>query len=338
MTTTSRRRGLATAAALSILFVAGACGGSDDATSAGDAGSVEAPQLGAPDERGADGTDLGGDMAYDTDLGSVDAAAEVASSASGASGGGVANTKAGRTTEQKVISNGNVQLKSDDVGQAVFDVRDVVDVYAGEVDANSTETDDEGEPLRARLRIRIPTEQFDEAMQDLGRVATLISSSGNSKDVTTQVIDNEIRIKIQRRSIERISLLLDRATSIRDIVNIEAQLSNRQADLESLETEQRYLADQTSMATITVSVERIKEKKDPVVKEDNDGFFAGLSAGWDALKSFGIGLATVLGALLPWFLVGVLIAIPGWPLLRRLRRRSPGINPAGPDPEPSPTS
>jgi hypothetical protein len=228
--------------------------------------------------------------------------------------------------DQKLISNGAVQLKSDDVAKAMFDVRNVVDTYAGEVEANETQTDDDGDPLRARLQLRVPTNRFDEAMQDLEGVAVLIASSGNTQDVTTEVLDRDIRVQVQRRSIDRISLLLEQASTIRDVVAIEAQLSQRQADLAVLEKEQRYLADQTAMATISVSIERIKEKKKPVVakeKDDDSGFLAGLDGGWHALKTFGVGLATVLGALLPWLVVAAVVAVPGIPIVRRLRRRAP---------------
>ena len=60
-----------------------------------------------------------------------------------------------------------------------------------------------------------------------------------------------------------------------------------------------------------------KEKED-----DDDGFLSGLEAGSNALVIFAIGLATVIGAVLPWAIV--LLMIGGrWLFLRRLRRREP---------------
>lgn len=274
-------------------------GGGDDAGGAGS--SADRPAVASAAD-GAESDPLAVEPAADTDQGVAPA-----------------DQPAG---EQKVISNGAVRLRSDDVAKTLFDVRAVVDTYAGEVEANETETDDDGDPLRARLTLRIPTERFDEAVQDLEGVAVLVSSSSNTKDVTTEVLDRDIRVQVQRRSIERISLLLEQATSIRDIVAIEAQLSQRQADLAVLEKEQRYLADQTAMATVNVSIERTRaDRKPPSEKDDDDGFFAGLSAGWDGLKTFGTGLATVLGALLPWLVVAAVVAVPTLPLLRRHRRR-----------------
>jgi hypothetical protein len=326
MTNATRRPALratiAAAAALTLVGLAGACGADgtssdDDSSSSGDGGgtSVSAPR--PADAAGGDGADLDdGFTAQDA----PDIATEIASTSNSAG-----KPAAPAEEEQKLISNGAVQLKSDDVAKAIFDVRNVVDKFAGEVEANETQTDDDGDPLRARLTLRVPTDQFDEAMQELEDVAVLIASSGNTKDVTTEVLDRDIRVQVQRRSIDRISLLLEQATSIRDVVAIEAQLSQRQADLAVLEKEQRYLDDQTAMATVNVSIERTKTKKKPAPEkaDDDSGFFAGLDSGWSGLKTFGVGLATVLGALLPWMVVVAVLAIPAVPLLRRFRRRAP---------------
>ena len=104
--------------------------------------------------------------------------------------------------------------------------------------------------------LRIPTADFDDAMSELEKVAALVSSKRQSADVTTQVLDIDVRVEAQQRSIDRIQVLFDHATSIKDIVSIEGELSRRQADLASLQAQQRYLADQTSMSTITLAVER----------------------------------------------------------------------------------
>ena len=73
--------------------------------------------------------------------------------------------------QQQVISTGNVQLRSDDVGQAIFDVRKVVDVHGGTISEDDTETDKDGDALRSRMVLRIPTADFDDAMSELEQVA-----------------------------------------------------------------------------------------------------------------------------------------------------------------------
>lgn len=312
MTHSTRRRGLATAAAVTLLAITGAC----SSLTSGDGDSSDAGGSTAARERPVSEDAAQAFSAADGDTGAV--VDEAKGEPQGAQAGQAA-------LQQAVISTGNVAMKSPDVGQAIFDVRKVVDVHRGEVQEDTTETDDDGDPLRSRMVLRIPSGQFAEAMEDLEDVATLITSSSNSKDVTTAVIDKRVRIQVQKRSIARIAVLLDRATSIRDIVHIEAELSRRQAELASLERQQGFLADQTSMSTITVSVERTRGKPEP--EKDDTGFLAGLAAGWDGLTAFGVALATVVGALLPWMVALAVVAIPGLPLLRRLRRRGAPASP-----------
>jgi hypothetical protein len=224
---------------------------------------------------------------------------------------------------QEVISTGSVAVRSDDVTKVIFDVRGVVAAHRGTIAEDETQTDKEGAALRSRMVLRIPTAEFGDAMVELEQVATLVSSDRQTADVTTQVLDTDVRVAAQKRSIARIQALYDQATTIGDVVNLEGELARRQADLASLEAQQRYLADQTSLSTITLSVERNREEAEPAPEPDTDdaGFLTGLSGGWKAMRTFLVGLATVAGALLPWLVLALVLAVPGVPLVRRARRR-----------------
>ena len=258
--------------------------------------------------------------------------APVPNSARGSDALGVldADTAASRrsVTERSVISKGTVVLRSRDVAGARFDVRQIVDRYAGEVSDEQTDTDEDGEVVSAHLVLRIPAADFGEAMADLEDVADLKFSGRSAKDVTTQVIDTQVRLRAQRRSIARIETLLDRAQNLRDIVLIESQLTRRQADLDSLEQQSAYLRDQTSLATITVDIDH--EQAATEEADDRTGFLVGLSAGWHGLVAVAVGLATAAGALLPWAVVLLVLAVPGWLMAHWLRRRraAPGEAPA----------
>jgi hypothetical protein len=164
-------------------------------------------------------------------------------------------------------------------------------------------------------------------MSALARLATLASTTTTSEDVTTQLIDVEARIKVQQASVQRVRQLLTRAQTIRDIMAIEGEVAQRQAELDSLAQQQAYLKDQTSMATVKVNVERTPDPTTTPKKDDDSGFLAGLSAGWDGLKTTVVAVATVVGALLPFAGVALVLGVPVWLLVRRLRR-SPATAPA----------
>lgn len=320
-------RTLAATAALAALLLTGCSSDSDDGGGNSDSTSVMEP------------------AAPDLEAGDADAAQGLADEAAGSTAdGGPAEDAAARQDapvdpadgfRRAVIRTGDLSMRAQDVGQARFAVQRIADRYRGEVTEENTQSDDDGDPAYARMVLRVPSDQFDEAVAALEEVGEDVSVSTSADDVTTKLIDLRTRVETQRRSIARITVLFEQASSIRDIMSIEAELSRRQAELESLERKQAYLAGQSSMSTITVGIERIPDEKKAAAKADDDGFLAGLAAGWGALKTFGIGVATVVGALLPWLVLVALVAVPAWLLVRSMRRRTPEVAPVADGPQDS---
>jgi hypothetical protein len=110
----------------------------------------------------------------------------------------------------------------------------------------------------------------------------------------------------QRASVARVRALLDRASSVSDVVQVEGELTKRQADLESLQQRHDALSAQVAMSTVTVKVTRRDAPARPA-PVSRGGFVGGLAAGWRArLASLEV-LLMVLGTVLPFV---VLIGVP----------------------------
>lgn len=246
-------------------------------------------------------------------------AASADSVASGSIARATSETDPATSPRRFLIATGTVALRSPDVAAARERVLGVVDRFHGEVAEQQSDTDGHGRLAHARLVVRIPSTDFRTGVAALERTADLVHSDAGADDVTTQVIDTRVDLRVQRRSVARVATLLDRARSIRDIVAIEAQLARRQARLGSLERRAAYLADQTAMSTVTVSVDRSPRSPAPVDRAG--GFLAGLHAGWDGLTALAFVVATTAGAVLPFAVLLLVLLVPAWPLVRRLRRR-----------------
>ena len=229
-----------------------------------------------------------------------------------------------RDMQRAIIASGTVSLASDDVAETRREVQRVVDAQGGEITEESTETDDEGDTSYARLVIRVPSSKFGDAMEALEEAGVLRASDRSSEDVTTQVIDTDVRVRAQEASLRRVELLLAEAKSLKDIIWIESQLTSRQAELDSLKSQQAWLKDQTSLSTITVDISARSEG----VGEDPDddrpsGFLAGLRGGTKALSGMVVALATILGALLPFAVLALVLGLPVWLLVRRRKAPEP---------------
>lgn len=312
------RLALPLAAVVVLLPLAGCSGGGSESTdsSAAAVGAPEAAVAVPPDGAIQEGVVQDGAMSsltYEdsTRVGDVDQAA-----------GSTAGDPAAGVRAPAIIRTGTVSLRADDVDLARFDVQKIVDGAGGEVGEDRTKADEDGGARFSRSVVRVPVAVFDETMQALETLdsATRLGATTAAQDVTTEVIDTDVRVALQRRSIARISALLDRAASIRDIVSLENELARREADLGSLEQQQDYLSDQTSMATITIAIERT-DPDAPAPEEDRDGFVGGLDRGWDAFTDAAEAGLTGLGLALPFAAVGA-AAAGGLVIARRRRGRT----------------
>lgn len=292
--------------------------------------------------------DSGGDAA------SGEASSETSSDSAGSSSGSSSDTSSGtdRSTSQgdtagsgdgsadgpttpemqrSVISSGTVSLAGEDVRETRRDVQRVVDAQGGEITEETTETDSEGDTSYVRMVVRVPSAKFGETMSALEQVGVLRSSDRGSEDVTTQVIDNGARVRAQEASLRRVELLLAEARDLKDVIWIESQLTGRQAELDSLKSQQSWLSDQTSLSTITVDISTHQVVEDePEKKERPAGFLAGLDGGSKALGAVVTVLSTILGALLPFAAVAVVLGLPVWLVVRR-RREGAARTPAASD-------
>lgn len=222
-------------------------------------------------------------------------------------------------TERAVIRTADLVLRVGDLPGAARRADDVARSAGGYV------ADERSEGLgtdRARLTItvRVPTDRFDDVLRQLGGLGTQVQVARSQTDVTAQVVDVASRVETQRRSVARVRELLAKATSIADIVSLESELSRREADLEALLARQKALADQTDLARLTVTL--LGPRADLPPPPSVRGFLPGLQAGWTALLEltrFGL---TVTGAVLPFALLGGLLAVPWWWGRRRRGHRA----------------
>ncbi|WET80100.1 DUF4349 domain-containing protein [Amycolatopsis sp. QT-25] len=221
------------------------------------------------------------------------------------------------STDRKLVRTASVELTAPNVADVISQVRVVTQGAAGYTGQESTQE------KRATVTVVVPSERLDGVLDQLGKLGKQVRREVTATDVTEQLVDVESRLATQRASVERIRALLARATSVSEIASVESELTSREAELESLQKRRERLAGSVAMSTISLQV-----KAETVVAEEESrsGFFGGLTNGWDAFLTFGGGLLTVLGAMVPFLLVfGVPAAALVWWLRKRRRPAAPAM-------------
>jgi hypothetical protein len=170
---------------------------------------------------------------------------------------------------------------------------------------------------------KIPTTSYDVVYARLATLGTVLGRERSSQDVTSQVVDLNSRIRSAQASVDRVNALMKQATSLNDVVALEAALTQRESDLESMESQLTALQGQVAMST--VSVELFEQAK-PVAatsRQKPRGAWASAGhavlAGWHTLYLIGRGLLVALSACLPF----LFILVPAGYLTYRVRRRRP---------------
>ena len=217
---------------------------------------------------------------------------------------------------REVIAIADVTIRVDDVGAALPDLLHAASSAGGYVAGEDT-TSDPNDPSKTRSTVvlRVPTESMQKVVDEVSGLGDVIRSQQDVQDVTEQVVDVESRVKSARASVSRIRILLDQANTLGEVVRIESQLAQREADLESLLATQRSLADQTALATVTVTALGPAAVAPPAA--DEEGFVAGLERGWNAFVDVVVVALTVVGLLLPFGVATALILVPVWWVWRR---------------------
>lgn len=259
------------------------------------------------------------------------AAPDAPQEAAGGAAGDVASGAAGSSAERQVARTASVSVATSDAEAAAQRVREIAAAHDGWLTYEHLSAREDGaRPGQANMTVSVPSDQLDAALTDLAGVGTLLSRSIQAMDVTDAVVDNDARIRSLEASIERISALMERTGSIAEIATVEKELASRQSDLESLRAQRQYYASIVERATIEVALMA------PATASANP-FVAGLLSGWDALGASVRAVLVLLGALLPFAVVGAAIAAPIlWWVRRRRARSAQASDPQAPSPDAEP--
>jgi uncharacterized protein DUF4349 len=225
-------------------------------------------------------------------------------------------------TERSIIRTGTMTIRVKDVQLAADKASALVGGGDGYVGDTQTTSNDKGQTVGVQVVLRVPVNDYNRVVAEVKKLGQVTSNSHKATDVTKDLTDVESRIASQKKSIERLRTLMSKANTVGDVIQVESELATREADLESLQSQQATLSAQAALSTLTLNFEKPPAKPAPAAAaEDNTGFLPGLKAGWHALVATVDVTLTVLGALLP-FLVGIAVlgALPAWLLIRNRRR------------------
>lgn len=107
--------------------------------------------------------------------------------------------------------------------------------------------------------ILVPTDRIDEALEKIEKLGKVTYRNVTVVDATANYVDMQIRIENLRKMRVRLTELVNQSTSVKEVLEVERELARVTSELERIEGQMRLLSQQTSFATISVTLEeRVK--------------------------------------------------------------------------------
>jgi hypothetical protein len=224
-------------------------------------------------------------------------------------------------TERKLIRNAQMTLESGNPGESQRRVSSIAEAHGGfVVNSESSQANSEGQlkpQMTVTVTIRVPAARFDAAIGEIRGAGSRVSQDKiTTQDVTEDYIDLEARIRAKQALETQFMEIMKQAKTVTDALEVQRQLSDVRAEIERLEGRRRFLENQTSLSTITVTI------MPPSQIVSSTGFLYSVkrafAEGLDVAALITLGLIRLFIALVP---ILIFIVLPLWLLLRYLIRR-----------------
>jgi hypothetical protein len=236
--------------------------------------------------------------------------------------------------ERLIIRTGNISMVVEDTRAVQATIEGMVDGMAGEgafVVSSDEYGGTEGSQPHITMSIRVPAARFDKVMDRLAELAVNVTSRNESgQDVTEEYVDLEARLESLEAARQRLLELMQEARVTKDLLEAEQQLTQREAEIESIKGRLQYLEQSARLSSIWIELQPYILSQ-PVGDQWRPAETArrAVETLVDGLRGFG-DFAIFFGiAVLPWLVamglvVLLLVVLARWRVRARRARHAAG--------------
>jgi hypothetical protein len=222
--------------------------------------------------------------------------------------------------DRKIILNAQFDVKVKNGDDAVAKIGQAVRAAGGYVqESRQGGTKQEGRTIN--MTLRVPAGEY-------GRLVDLIAGLGEvagrrewTDDVTEQFVDLEARIKTKEAHLAQLRKLYEKGGSIKEMMELEAEVNRVTAELESLQGKMRFLKDRVEYSTIIVNLYEPGAPA-PIAPPKSvwERMQRGFIESWNGVVNFTGDMAVLVVSAIPVLFYLAVVAAVLYPLYRVARR------------------
>jgi len=249
-----------------------------------------------------------------------DAANASGGSAQSGTGGAKSATDTTALQTRDIVRTATLDVTVGNVDQAADAAVAKTVVDGGRADADDRTTS--GNDRHAHLVLRVPAAKLSALLDTVAGYGHENSRTDHGDDVTAATADVGARVAALQISVARLKDFLGKSGSITELVSLENQLTDRQSQLQSTIAQQRALADQISLATLTVDLSATLPPPVHKTHVGPPGFGSAVVNSLHGLLNTARVLGAAAGYLVPFLVVLAPIGFALLWLWKRLRPRT----------------
>ncbi len=163
------------------------------------------------------------------------------------------NTTSPKRTRQ-IIYDVWLQLAVESLDGVEQRIQTAVNQHNGFISSALLDTN-QGRRRTASWTVRVPVDQYEQFITLVSELGVPKSKRVNAEDVTEQFVDLEARLVNKKKLEKRILDLLDQTEDeIKNVIEVERELSRVREEVERIEGRLRYLSDKSALTTVEISV------------------------------------------------------------------------------------
>lgn len=205
--------------------------------------------------------------------------------------------------EQKIIKTARLAFETQDVEATHKRILQLASQYKGLVQSDNSGK--EYNRIYKNLIVRVPTENFQQFIDGISEgVAYFDHKDISRQDVSEEFIDLQARLKAKRILEERYLELLEKAKNVKEMLEIERELSTIREEIEAKQGRLQYLQNQVSMSTVNVEFYKTTAETG-ITQSYGQKMKNAFQGGWNGISMFFLGILY----LWPLFFVAIIVVI-----------------------------
>ena len=162
-------------------------------------------------------------------------------------------------SDRKISKNAQLEIKVKSLDDSINFITNKTNSYKGYiVSSSSYAPNTDYETKTANISLRVPSDSLDQFLKEIKTYAKeTIHESIFTQDITEEYIDVKAKITSMESSEQRLTKLLDKTESVKEIVEVEKELSRLRGEIDSLKGRFKFIENSVVTSLVRIYMEEI---------------------------------------------------------------------------------